>query len=88
MAYQDNSVSREMTPNEKLAQAAARLAQVASELSEHGAIVNGMRNDLLMAEGNLTRSGVEFDSALGDFRALLDQYGLAMSVPQPDKAYR
>jgi len=88
VAYSGENTVREMSPNEKLAQAAARLAQVASELSEHGAIVNGMRNDLLMAEGNLTRSGVEFDSALGDFRALLDQYGLTMSVPQPDKAYR
>ena len=92
MAYStENAPMREMTANEKLAQAAGRLAQVASELSEHGGIVNAQRNELLNAEGNLARSQVEFDSALSDFRALLDQYGLTMSVPTEApilKAYR
>jgi len=83
MAYStENAPMREMTPNEHLAQAASRLAQVASELSEHGGIVNTIRNDLRQAEGNLARSQSEFNDALANFRSLLDQYGLdTMNVP-------
>ena len=88
MAYQDSPV-REMTPNEHLAQAAARLAQVASELSEHGGIVNTVRNDLRQAEGNLARSQSEFNDALANFRSLLDQYGLdTMNIPEVPQAYK
>jgi ABC-type transporter Mla subunit MlaD len=88
MAYQENTASREMTPPEQLAQAAARLAQVSSELSEHGHIVFKMRADLHTAENSLTRSQGEFDDALAGFRQLLDTLGLAMSVPTiPDKRY-
>jgi ABC-type transporter Mla subunit MlaD len=90
MAYtSENAPMREMTPNDHLAQAAARLAQVASELSEHGGIVNTIRNDLRQAEGSLARSQSEFNDALGNFRSLLDQYGLdTMNVPEVPQAYK
>jgi hypothetical protein len=89
MAYTDqmNQAVREMTPNEQLAQAAGRLAAVSSELSEHGGMVNAKRNELHQMEGNLARSQVEFDDAVRSFRALLDQYGLTMDVPMPEKRF-
>ena len=86
MAYQDQP-TREMTPQEQLAQAASRLAAVGAELAEHGGHVNEKRNQLHLAEGDLARSQVEFDDAVKSFRSLLDQYGLTMDAPMPDKRY-
>jgi hypothetical protein len=88
MAYTEmNQAVREMTPNEQLAQAAGRLAAVGAEMAEHGGSVNDKRNQLRQAEGELQRVQVEFDDALRSFRGLLDQYGLSMDVPMPEKRY-
>jgi chemotaxis protein histidine kinase CheA len=89
MAYQDSpmTVNREMSPTEQLHQAAGRLSAVSGELSEHAGNVNEKRNQLHQAEGELARSQVEFDDAVRAFRALLDQYGLTMDMPMPEKRF-
>ena len=85
MAY-NSPETREMTPQEHLNQAAANLAGASDELSQTSAVLYQRRADLNVAEHAAMDAQASFDVRVCEFRQLLDQYGLTVSVPQPEKA--